>query len=437
MEVQLFPDHGLKAGSAALPPDLAAGSLSALTLGSITVRLEPAPVSAPAGELHLAPDVWDRLSVPYDGLRLTLRADGGGRFELGPSVGILYSGLPGRAPRGWVEKSAQLHFGHLDGQGGLFGIGFDQAIDWERGQIDGYVLKWSRKGLVLLRSRFPIPAAVRLTWAIDRTVIARLREKTGNRTFNWIRSLGKWQSHTLLSEDPVLRRHLPETRLYRSSADLMAMLVRHGSLFVKHVHSIKGKRVAQLMKAEAGWRLRFVDQGLPTERTGRLLKDLLPVLRDLLGPGRWVVQAAIPTAGESGRSLHVRVVADRGKGGVWRCLRTVAHVAPDERLVITNIANGARKMDAEEALVQHYGETAEQARQCCRQMMALSLRAAEVLERAFSPLGLLGFDLAVEPGTGRVWLIEPNTVPAYEPDPWLERAIPRGQTDFALQLTGF
>lgn len=436
MEVQLLPDRGLSPGSAALPPDLAAGPLS-LTLGSVTVSLQPAPVLAPAGELHLAPDLWDRLSVPYCGLRMTLRRDGGGGYELGPAVGILYSGPPDQVSRRWVEESAQLYFGHLVGQGGLFAIGFDEVIDWERGRMDGYVVKWSRKGPTLLRSHFPIPAVVRLTWAIQRQAIARLREITRNRTFNWLRSLGKWQCHTLLSEDPVLRHHLPETRLYRSPADLAVMLVRHGSVFVKHVHSIKGRQVTQLMKTESGWRVRYVDRGVPTERTGTVLADLLPILREVLGPGRWVVQAAIPTAGVSGRSLHVRVVVGRAEGGGWRCFQTVAHVAPDERLVITNMANGAVEMETEKALVRHYGMTAEQARQCRKEMVAISLLAADALELAFSPLGLIGFDFVAEPGTERVWFIEANTVPGPVGKPRLERAISRGQTDFALLLTGF
>lgn len=417
-------------------PEGRPGERVVLSLGSARaegVQVEPAP----AGELHLAEDLWETLVVPFDSLLVEMRSAGAGEIELGPAVGVLY---PGEERLSWreAEERAAVYYGDRASDPGLFALGFDQAIDWQGGRMAGYVLdnRPGRHGEVL-RSWFPIPTAIRLTWAIRRDVILRLRELTQNRTFNWVRSIGKGEFHRLISADEGLRPYLPETRMLRTAPDLAALLVRHGVVFVKLVHGLQGYGSVRVRWTGEELELIHMHHGEQVERTCGSLEELMPALRAITGPGRRVVQQGIPITGLQGRALHFRLVTVRRPEGGWRLVVGTACVAGDARSIFTNLAHGAEDQDLEESLQIHCGVGPEEARRTAGEMEALCLRASAILEETFAPLGLLGFDLLVEAGSPRIWLLEANAVPGWGYPTAIEEDLARSQVELALALTGF
>lgn len=432
--VRLYRDERLPAGHARLPGS-APGEAVFLRFGSVGVQAALAE-PAPAGEVHLAPDLWQRLTVPYDSIGLNLRQTGPGQVELGPAVAVLYTGNGSLSMREAGER-ASLYYGHLKGEPGLLALGFDGAIDWEGGRMLGYVLDNRGDGEgELIRTWFPIPGAVRLAWAIRREVIDRLRELTGNRTFNWVRSIGKWRFHTLLSADEALRRHLPETRLLRGAPDLASMLIRHEVVFVKHVHGIKGRNAVRVQQRADGFDLCFIQDGKQVGRFFSSLDELMPALRAIVGKGRCVVQQGIETVGQEGRALHIRIVPVRKPEGGWRPVVKAGCVAQTGS-VFTNVANGAQEEDLSQSVERHYGLRPNEAVRLEEQMVQLCLAAAALLESAYHPLGILGFDLVVDQRSHQVWLLEANAVPGFAYPAAIETELTRSQIDLALALTGF
>ncbi len=433
--VSLYRSATLEPGHLRLP-GTGAKTEHSLRFGSVEV-MSTCAGKAPPGEAHLAADLWDRLAIPYDGIRLTLRQAAPDQLELGPAVAVLYPGRE-RVPLREMCDRAVLYYGHLCSAPGLLAFGFDEEIDWERRRARGWVLdnRPGREG-ELLRSWYPIPAAVRLTWSIRRDVIDHLREITANRTFNWVRSIGKWQFHTLLSDHETLRHHLPETRLLSGPPDLAAMLIRHESLFVKHVHGVKGQRAARIRRTASGFELCHVAEGEQHCLLFPTLQEMWPVLRQVTGEGRCVVQQGIAITGRQGAPLHFRILPVRGPGGRWRLLVATACVSQTKGAVFTNLANGALDQPVLESLETHCGMRSDEAHRCMDEMVSLCLTAAEVLESAFHPLGLLGFDVLVEAETRRIWLLEANAVPGWGYPEETETELARSQTDLALALAGF
>ncbi|MFZ5814427.1 MAG: YheC/YheD family protein [Bacillota bacterium] len=432
--IRLHQNEDLPRGWVRLPEGTP-GKAVRLRLGCAEVRASQGE-PAPAGELQLARDLWEALSVPYPGLRLRLRRSPPDQVELGPAVGVIYPGR-GRLPeREWVER-ARLYFGHRIGEPGLLGLGFDETIDWEGRRLLGYVIdnRPGRAGEVV-KAWFPIPAAVRLTWSIRREVIGGLRELTGNRAFNWIRSIGKWQFYSLLSAVEELKEHLPETRRLQSAADLAAMLARHEVVFVKQTHGIKGRRAAQVRRTTGGFRLCHIQDGVHRERSIPRLEELVVALRQVTGAGRCVVQRGILTAGPEGRPLHFRIVTVRRAEGGWRVAVATACVARKSGTVFTNLANGGADEEPLASLERHYGMSPEEARRSLERMEQLCLIASSALTEAFDPLGMLGFDVLVEQGSHRIWLLEANAVPGWGYPPEIQADLARSQTDLALALTG-
>lgn len=437
IEISLARLPGLPPGGAAFS-DLDPGpGPHSLRLGSCTASVTVQDAGA-GGGTGVAGDVWEHLALPYAGIRLNLRSPAPGQWELGPAVAVLYRGDIKSMPAGVAAGRADLYYGHLRHLPGLLAIGFEGAIDWDAGLMEGYVVdnRPETPGGVV-RACFPIPDAVRLTWSHRRDVIARLRERTGNRTFNWARNLSKWRFHRLLSAVPELAAYLPETRLWRGPADLAVMLARYGECFVKYVYGIQGQAAARVRRLSDGFAVSHMDRRRPVETRLTDLVSLGAHLRQVVGRGPAVVQQGIPVTGRQGRALDFRVVVVRAPDGGWRCPVATANLAPDAATVFTNVANGATDEDVRESLQVHLGMDPDAARACAADMISLCSQAAGVLAGPLHPLGILGFDVAVAADSHRLWLLEANPVPGWGYPDDVEADLARSQTDFALLLAGF
>ncbi|HWI63232.1 MAG TPA: YheC/YheD family protein [Symbiobacteriaceae bacterium] len=426
MEVAVRCDRRLPDGTVILPDDIAAASLR---LGCNSAALQQVRPGR-AGSIVLASDLWRQLSVPFDGMSLNLHAGDGDEVILGPSVAVLYAGKASSISTTTARERLALFFGDRTAEAGLYALAFDESIDWETGLMDGFVLN----GTSAVPAQFPIPAAVHLRWAILRDVIEALRERTGGKVFNWVRNMSKWQFYSLLSPVPELTEYLPETRVLRSFVDLAAMLVRHESVFVKQVFGIRGIGSARVRRIPEGFELAYLQNGAMAAATLPRVNELMEAIRATLGTGKLIVQQGLDLTGARGRRLDFRVVAVRDGAGGWRCALRHAKVAPDETLVFMNLANGATDSDMLEALEQHCGLAPAEAEQTADAMTALALRTAEVLAGPYHPLGILGIDLARDMATGRVYLLEANTVPGWSyPEP-VETALARSMAAYALSL---
>lgn len=436
MEVTLVRDFTLPAGCVRLPESISGGGEVTLRFGCATISARPMKRAADA-QVQLAPDLWEQLAIPFEEMRLQFKSTGPRAFELGPTIGILYAGNPG-SRRGAAE-TLDLYYDDLDEKPGLYAIMYESTIDWAQGTIEGYLFdNSSRARKRVSRSRIPIPAVVRLAWAIRHDVIKQLRELTRDRTFNWVRSIGKWEFHQLMSEVRGVRKHLPNTQLYRSAADLIAMLVRHKTVFVKHAHTIQGLQVARVQLDGEGVEIGHIER--QRQKVVRFSHPLscIPYLKQALGQGRWIVQQGVSTQGRQNRALDFRVVVAQDANGWWAPL-TTARVAPDDELVITNVANGATDEVAVDSLKIHYGMTEQEALACIDRMTTLCIKAAGVLGQHYHPLGIIGFDLALDRESDQIWMIEANSVPGldYEPNVGPTEHLYRSQIEYALSLAGF
>ena|GEM_PF-3777295 len=437
MKITLVRSPRLRDGTVALPAPWAGGKVNRLRLGCAAADVrEVRP--AWRDEVELAADLWDALSLPYNRIRMRLRRTSPGELELGPAIAILYAGRESDLSRRTARDRAAFYYGHLGSVPGLLALAFDEDVDLARGVMTGYVAdnRPGREGEAV-PARFPIPAAVRMAWSIRRDLIGPLREITGDRTFNWVRNMSKWDFHTLLSTVPDLAGHLPDTRRMRSVVDLMAMLARHQSLFVKHAYGIQGRGAVRIQRDEEGFIALSMRDGAVSEARLEDVQALYQHVRSVVGSGVAVVQQGIPITGREGRALDFRVLLVRTPDGGWRCAAATANLAPDERVIFTNLANGATDEPMEESLQRHHGLAPEAARERAAQMVDLCMAAARALEQPFHPLGMLGFDVALEAGSDRIWLFEANTVPGWGYEGEVDLDLARSQAEYALALTGF
>lgn len=248
-----------------------------------------------------------------------------------------------------------------------------------------------------------------------------------------MRNISKWEFYEELSQVDEVAAHLPETRLLQGPTDLAAMLARHPVLFVKEAVSLRAWGVVRVSRTAAGievCRSRGECETAPDLSGAMAAIDRLVQVRKRCR----LVQRGIPVTGLHGRPLDFRVLMVRDGPDGWTCPAIFAKIATGSNLPFTDALTPERA--AQVGLEQHHGMSPGQAAECMEAMSDLCRRAADALGRRYHPLGILGFDLAVEASTHRLWLLEANSVPGWGYGA-LDQTLARSQVEYGLSLSGF
>lgn len=221
------------------------------------------------------------------------------------------------------------------------------------------------------------------------------------------RFLNKWQAHQLLRQNEAIAPHLPETHLLEEGEQLLDLLERYPTAFIKPIHGSLGKGI---MRVEPATRRRMKFRYV-SPRTGRL-RELLATPEDVDDwlddddrEGQYIVQQGLALDLADARPVDLRLLLQKDRTGSWGVTGIGARRAAAGRFT-ANLHTGGEGVPLE-AIVPEIGleptSVAGQAGQ-------LGLQIARGLESFCGPLGELGIDFGLD-RAGRLWLIEENARP--------------------------
>jgi hypothetical protein len=291
-------------------------------------------------------------------------------------------------------------------------------IDWERGLVTGYahndpVQRWAK-------SEYPLPAVVydrcfphtRDDYEAYRNVRVKLALTPGIRMLgNALRN--KWDIYRMMNRDPLLKRHLPATRLLHTSAALERWLDDAGEAVLKPLDGSQGRGVLHVSKQQA--------PAMPNryEITGRDM-DNAPIVRKFAGfeplrgwlrafaeGRRYLIQRKLALTSNSGEPFDVRALMQKDGGGVWRLTGIAVRCGMPGGLT-ANLHGGGRAAEPEPFLRERFGR--ERAGALIDRLSCLAQRIPQVLESYCGRLAELGIDFGID-DSGRIWIIEVNSKP--------------------------
>jgi hypothetical protein len=283
----------------------------------------------------------------------------------------------------------------------------------------------------------PLPSvAYRRSFHRSAMAVDQLQGDLGIHLFN-SRRYDKWQLHELLSEDPWLAQHLPETALITKGFSVSDWVDRSGPAILKPADLSRGRGILFVLPDSTGYRL--IDCRKERNDQRELSKaELDRFVQKSMTRRPYLCQRKLDLAVIAGAPFDIRVVMQRTPAGEWSCTGIECRVAAEGHLV-TNLASGGRALWLADALQQAFDGRLEP-ESVHLQVKVLAHRFCTQLDETGARFAEFGIDLALD-REGKLWFIEANVLPVFHGfrslDRPLYRQMLRAPMLYASSLAGF
>ena len=358
--------------------------------------------------MGLSEGLLDALNIPGD-ISLMIKSLGNKEFRLGPLIGVLTftNHIPGRLA--YYKKYVS-----TENNRGLLYVFSGQNMDLNRNLIKGYyydsaIRAWKP-------SSFPFPDAVMdRCYPSSRKNHENISRVIGSgRIFNNTTRISKLDFFKALYKSSLLRKYLPETRLFGSNNDLADFLAKHDRIFLKPVDSMKGKGIVLVTQADNGLECRYNCDGKDIVKTIPSSESIRKILLTASGSNRrYIIQQAVNCMEYGGGPFSFRTCPMKDGNNKWLMPGMVV-IGTMGNSHVTNYASGGKRIplkDLFHAILPHLSYTKEDFLELLEN---LSLETARLLDKKHGPLGELGVDLILDV-KGKPWLLEANANPARTP----------------------
>lgn len=283
---------------------------------------------------------------------------------------------------------------------------------------------------------FPYPGAIYRRVLLKDSIYYDLARELRGRIFNSY-LFNKFEMWNVLSREPSILPHLPDTAILKGSESLNHMLTKHKSVYLKPIYGGYGLGILKVDKNEEGFRFY---NSLEVDKHTKSLVDLEDDLQQLV-KGYYLVQQAVPLTYED-RQVDFRVILQKDKSKTWKSSGMVARFGRIERIYTNEVSGVAMGV---EALQEIFSITEQEAIGIEHGITYLCIKASRLLEKqyaAYGEYGDLGIDVIVDQHQ-HIWLLEVNKFHEHDiglyidSDPELYERMVTTPLEYAKALAGF
>ncbi|MDT3427215.1 glutathione synthase/RimK-type ligase-like ATP-grasp enzyme [Paenibacillus forsythiae] len=220
----------------------------------------------------------------------------------------------------------------------------------------------------------------------------------------------KWIKTKVLLRSPEISALIPETaRLTRENAK--RMLDKYGMVYIKPEVGTYGNGVIRAERRFGKGGAAYWYQSGTRQRTFNAFEAFYSSLKGLTRSRKYLIQKGIDLLKAGGRRFDIRVMVQRGPGGVWETTGLIGRVAGKGK-VVTNYHAGGKPTAVEKLLAPHMNDALQA--ETLKRLRKLGKDIGNFYKKnylGFKQLGVdIGLDRALTP-----WIIEVNT----NPDPYI------------------
>lgn len=284
---------------------------------------------------------------------------------------------------------------------------------------------------------FPYPAAVfrRGFSSLDEKTYNDLYIHLGNKIFNAINRINKWELWSILSPYDSVRKHLPHTNQLKNIHSLDHMLDLYDYVYLKPYSLSQGKGIITVHTSTEGYH--FIDRF----KNETIIKDSDHVSNHLnkIMAREYVVQQAVPYKYKN-RNVDFRLYLQKNKNKEWSCSGITTKISK-EGYIVTNFNYRECLLTSHESLKKIYHLDDKAAIQKESEMINICINACKHAEQHVNHIGDVAIDLIVDENL-KVWILEIQISYAFEErigelPPKLYQKIMTTPFEYAKTLAGF
>lgn len=334
-------------------------------------------------------------------------ADG---LRMGPVVGIMgqLMSQPGKPFGGQTLFFKQLLIAARE-MGTLAFIFSPNAINWKKHTIAGH--SYGDSGWK--RGSFPWPDVIYprdRAYSVGKLATRRRLQELGIKFLN-PPLVGKWETFKILSHNPALVPHIPDTRLVKSFRQVDGMINKYQAVYLKPVAGTKGRNIIKVVKnrKSSTYRYQYHLNNQTIKGTATSLEQLRQNLQPIMGGRAYIIQKQINLIKTEGNIIDVRILVQKDHTGQWGVTGIACRVGKSGAIT-SNISSGGsgRKLDS---VLRRTFQDQKQILKIEKTLDSVAIMAADTLEKSIGSCGEMGIDLGID-RDGRVWFIESNLRPA-------------------------
>jgi glutathione synthase/RimK-type ligase-like ATP-grasp enzyme len=417
-------------------------------VGCLIVTAELVVIPDARATYMLSPNLAKALYI-HKGKRLQIRYDKPtGMLHLGPTIGILATGLPNRGVYEPTSIQAELiYLSHisksLPGQTYIF---TPSSINWHNLTVKGYSYRQGgiNKGS-WISSVYPLPDVVydrvstRKGEAREQIKHAKnlLMKQPYLKYFN-PSFLNKWRVHEMLMTNPRLHPHLPETRPL-TTENLAAMLTMYKTVYVKPSNGSLGLGIIRVTRDKKGTLNYVVHRRKRFRSNADDASEFISKTRSIRAEKPYIVQQGIDMATYHGSPFDIRIIFQKNHQGEWQIGKKFARVAPRGSSV-ANLSSGGKALPSK-IIMRAIFRKADLIREKNQEILEVCHQVATTIEKTSQKIyGELGLDLGLDK-KGNIWLIEVNSKPRKTTVTELSKIVMRNAfkrpLEYSIYLAGF
>lgn len=369
-------------------------------------------------------------------------------LQIGPLIGILIAREKNRKipPYASQNKLLQKFLGYCSANKYIGFVFCPEDVDINEKKVRGLYLATNSDGTVFWKNHvFPVPDVV-----YDRILHRSFERKPATKAaksffmnqpsvvyFN-PKFLDKWQTHSILSQDPFLMRHLPTTVDYDSPEKLAELLKSYKTIYAKPIHGSLGQGIFRISVTPEGYRSQHRKGKNTYTHTFGTVEELGTALDTFKKQRSYVIQQGLDLLKYQEKVFDIRVLVQKNKYGQWNFTAMVARVAR-KGSIFPNIAAGGEAVNIETLWQDLYSKSWSSS-ETCRLTQEVSIAAAQTLEQALGTFCEIGLDIGID-FEGNIWIIEINSKPSRKVFPKdqiaLKKLSLKMPMEYAAYMAGF
>ncbi|WP_077211708.1 YheC/YheD family protein [Bacillus dakarensis] len=319
----------------------------------------------------------------------------GHQLLFGPLIGIMISKSQLDLTKKKLEILKERVGDYETLKGVVFASSHDQ-IDIQNKLIKGY---YYTKNGDWEEGVFPFPKVLINRPFMKKTFYKRLSEVEKIIIFNNC-SLSKEKFWRLLSKDPVTTQYLPFTRRLNTADNLIEMLSKYKTVYIKPSNLSKGRGIYQAKQHTDGIILK---RGRRKAITAKNFNDLSAFVEKITSKRRYLIQQAVPY--RYGYSLvDFRLYLQKDETLDWNCSGIYCRVSRP-RSVVTNLKHCQEIVPFEIGLRKYYGLNYDEVTNIENLMYTISKRICKSLEERGQNIADVALDIVIDSQL-HIWVLE-------------------------------